>query len=61
MATILVAADSAADRHLIESLLREGPGWTAFHAAHGREALAAIGRQMPHRRQDHLRLLPGFL
>jgi len=47
MATILVADDSAADRHLIESLLREGPGWSAVHAAGGREALAAIGRQMP--------------
>jgi CheY-like chemotaxis protein/anti-sigma regulatory factor (Ser/Thr protein kinase) len=47
MATILVVDDSDTDRHLVEDLLGEVPGFSAAHAVHGRQALEAIERQPP--------------
>jgi CheY-like chemotaxis protein/anti-sigma regulatory factor (Ser/Thr protein kinase) len=47
MPTALVVDDSPVDGHRVSSLLEKLHGWKATQAADGREALAAIGRQLP--------------
>jgi CheY-like chemotaxis protein/anti-sigma regulatory factor (Ser/Thr protein kinase) len=47
MPTALVVDDSPVDRHRVSSLLEKLSGWTAAWAADGREALAAMERQVP--------------
>jgi CheY-like chemotaxis protein/anti-sigma regulatory factor (Ser/Thr protein kinase) len=45
--TVLVVDDSPVDRHLAGGIIHKMEGWRAVFAAHGREALDVLARQLP--------------
>jgi CheY-like chemotaxis protein/anti-sigma regulatory factor (Ser/Thr protein kinase) len=45
--TVLVVDDSAMDRHLAGAIIQKMPGWNAFFAGNGVEALEFLEKQLP--------------